>query len=105
MVFNPSSETFNDTKLTLTNLEPVTAYTVQIHSQHGVSYLINPDGAGVGAGGYDNSSSSGFNNHYHHVTEPPNLGRSSDLDDIKTEYAEISFTTESAILSTVFNVK
>lgn len=105
VVFNPSSETFNDTKLTLTNLEPVTAYTVQIHSQHGVSYLINPDGAGVGAGGYDNSSSSGFNNHYHHVTEPPNLGRSSDLDDIKTEYAEISFTTESAILSTVFNVK
>ncbi|XP_021694774.1 ephrin type-B receptor 5 isoform X6 [Aedes aegypti] len=105
VVFNPSSETFNDTKLTLTNLEPVTAYTVQIHSQHGVSYLINPEGVGAGAGGgYDNTSS-GFNNHYHHVTEPPNLGRSSDLDDIKTEYAEISFTTESAILSTVFNVK
>ncbi|XP_062539675.1 ephrin type-B receptor 5 isoform X4 [Armigeres subalbatus] len=103
VVFNPSTETFNDTKLTLTNLEPVTAYTVQIHSQHGVSYLISPEGAGAGAAGYDNSS--GFNNHYHHVTEPPNLGRSSDLDDIKTEFAEITFTTESAILSTVFNVK
>ncbi|XP_065077519.1 ephrin type-B receptor 5 isoform X4 [Ochlerotatus camptorhynchus] len=106
VVFNPSTETFNDTKLTLTNLEPVTTYTVQIHSQHGVSYLINPEGQGAGAAGYDNSSSGGFNNnHYHHATEPPNLGRSSDLDDIKTEFAEITFTTESAILSTVFNVK
>ncbi|XP_053685475.1 ephrin type-B receptor 1 isoform X1 [Sabethes cyaneus] len=108
VVFNPSTETFNDTKLTLTNLEPVTTYTVQIHSQHGVSYLISPEppqGASGGAG-YDNSSG-GFNgNHYHHATEAPNQARSSsDLDDIKTEFAEITFTTESAILSTVFNVK
>ncbi|EAA06487.6 AGAP000489-PA, partial [Anopheles gambiae str. PEST] len=102
VVFNPSSETFNDTKLTLTNLEPVTTYTVQVHSQHGVSYPIN--GSAVVAGG------SGY-----HATEPPMVvmvnaraggpGSSSDLDDIKTEFAEITFTTESAILSTVFNVK
>uniref|UniRef100_A0A8D8L567 receptor protein-tyrosine kinase n=1 Tax=Culex pipiens TaxID=7175 RepID=A0A8D8L567_CULPI len=104
VVFNPSSETFNDTKLTLTNLEPVTTYTVQIHSQHGVSYLLVQESASdkAGAAGYDNTS---FNNHYHHATEPPNVRSSSDLDDIKTEYAEITFTTESAILSTVFNVK
>ncbi|XP_038122812.1 ephrin type-B receptor 1 isoform X7 [Culex quinquefasciatus] len=104
VVFNPSSETFNDTKLTLTNLEPVTTYTVQIHSQHGVSYLLVQESAfdKAGAAGYDNTS---FNNHYHHATEPPNVRSSSDLDDIKTEYAEITFTTESAILSTVFNVK
>ncbi|XP_039445197.1 ephrin type-B receptor 1 isoform X5 [Culex pipiens pallens] len=104
VVFNPSSETFNDTKLTLTNLEPVTTYTVQIHSQHGVSYLLVQESASdkAGAVGYDNTS---FNNHYHHATEPPNVRSSSDLDDIKTEYAEITFTTESAILSTVFNVK
>lgn len=101
VVFNPSTETFNDTKLTLTNLEPVTTYTVQIHSQHGVSYSINSEGQG--AAGYDNSSFN--NNHYHHATEPPSLSRPSDLDDIKTEFAEITFTTESAILSTVFNVK
>lgn len=104
VVFNPSSETFNDTKLTLTNLEPVTTYTVQIHSQHGVSYLLVQESASdkAGAAGFDNTS---FNNHYHHATEPPNVRSSSDLDDIKTEYAEITFTTESAILSTVFNVK
>ncbi|KAL1395611.1 hypothetical protein pipiens_011124 [Culex pipiens pipiens] len=93
VVFNPSSETFNDTKLTLTNLEPVTTYTVQIHSQHGVSYLLVQESASdkAGAAGYDNTS---FNNHYHHATEPPNVRSSSDLDDIKTEYAEITFTTE-----------
>ncbi|XP_055618124.1 ephrin type-B receptor 2 isoform X3 [Toxorhynchites rutilus septentrionalis] len=114
VVFNPSTETFNDTKLTLTNLEPVTTYTVQIHSQHGMSYLLSVEltTAGANGAGFDNSSSTsgvgGFNNHYHHVTEPPSQqgGRSSfDLDDIKTEFAEITFTTESAILSTVFNVK
>ncbi|XP_055604845.1 ephrin type-B receptor 5 isoform X6 [Uranotaenia lowii] len=111
VVFNPSSETFNDTKLTLTNLEPVTTYTVQIHSQHGVSYLIlqQDQHSPHGGAGHDNSSGSGSSfggNHYHHGTEPPNVGRSSsDLDDIKTEFAEITFTTESAILSTVFNVK
>uniref|UniRef100_A0A182W4G8 Uncharacterized protein n=1 Tax=Anopheles minimus TaxID=112268 RepID=A0A182W4G8_9DIPT len=111
VVFNPSSETFNDTKLTLTNLEPVTTYTVQVHSQHGVSYpIVAPDG-GHGAGGYENGSSGAPGGGYH-ATEPPMLmvnaragGSGSDLDDIKTEFAEITFTTESAILSTVFNVK
>uniref|UniRef100_A0A182U169 Uncharacterized protein n=1 Tax=Anopheles melas TaxID=34690 RepID=A0A182U169_9DIPT len=126
VVFNPSSETFNDTKLTLTNLEPVTTYTVQVHSQHGVSYpIVAPDlgaggglhggGAGGAAGLYENGSAVVAGGSGYHVTEPPMVvmvnaraggpGSSSDLDDIKTEFAEITFTTESAILSTVFNVK
>ncbi|XP_050079643.1 ephrin type-B receptor 1 isoform X1 [Anopheles maculipalpis] len=112
VVFNPSSETFNDTKLTLTNLEPVTTYTVQVHSQHGVSYpIVVPEGMHGGAGGYENGSAAPGASGYH-ATEPPMVmvnaragGSSSDLDDIKTEFAEITFTTESAILSTVFNVK
>jgi ephrin-B len=37
-------------------------------------------------------------------TESPIKGRSYGMD-MKTEFAEITFTTESAILSTVFNVK
>uniref|UniRef100_A0A182LYF0 receptor protein-tyrosine kinase n=1 Tax=Anopheles culicifacies TaxID=139723 RepID=A0A182LYF0_9DIPT len=115
VVFNPSSETFNDTKLTLTNLEPVTTYTVQVHSQHGVSYPIVPPDSGHGAGGFENGSASlGAAGGGYHATEPPMVmvnaraggsGSGSDLDDIKTEFAEITFTTESAILSTVFNVK
>uniref|UniRef100_A0A182SA04 Fibronectin type-III domain-containing protein n=1 Tax=Anopheles maculatus TaxID=74869 RepID=A0A182SA04_9DIPT len=114
VVFNPSSETFNDTKLTLTNLEPVTTYTVQVHSQHGVSYpIVSPEGMHGGASGYENGSLAPGASGYH-ATEPPMVmvnaraggsGSSSDLDDIKTEFAEITFTTESAILSTVFNVK
>ncbi|XP_058064448.1 ephrin type-A receptor 3 [Anopheles bellator] len=111
VVLNPSSETFNDTKLTLTNLEPVTTYTVQIHSQHGVSYpIVISDAGSAGAGtAFDNISSSVSGGYYgYHVTEPSpvvNVRTSSDLDDIKTEFAEITFTTESPILSTVFNVK
>lgn len=92
VVFNPSTDIFNDTKLTLTNLEPVTTYTVQIHSINGPSY-----------------SMSGNYNHSHMIsggegTESPVKGRSYGMD-MKTEFAEITFTTESAILSTVFNVK
>uniref|UniRef100_A0A182N159 Uncharacterized protein n=1 Tax=Anopheles dirus TaxID=7168 RepID=A0A182N159_9DIPT len=116
VVFNPSSETFNDTKLTLTNLEPVTTYTVQVHSQHGVSYpIVSLDAGGpggAGGAGYENGSSMAGG---YHATEPPMVvvnargggagAAGSDLDDIKTEFAEITFTTESAILSTVFNVK
>uniref|UniRef100_A0A2M4AKF5 Putative tyrosine kinase eph ephrin receptor family n=1 Tax=Anopheles triannulatus TaxID=58253 RepID=A0A2M4AKF5_9DIPT len=110
VVFNPSSETFNDTKLTLTNLEPVTTYTVQIHSQHGLSYpIVNPEAPGSGGGTFENVSTVGYGGHYgYHATEPTpvlNVRAASDLDEIKTEFAEITFTTESAILSTVFNVK
>jgi ephrin-B len=100
VVFNPSSETFNDTKLTLTNLEPVTTYTVQIHSQNGLSYPIASD--------MDDMPDTVKQNYYHgyRPTEAPNSYRSNDVfDDIKTKFAEITFTTESAILSTVFNVK
>ena len=111
-VFNPSSDTFNDTKLTLTNLEPVTTYTIQIHSLNGVSYSILPEhnetyinsssdhshfsgtSSAFGSGGSSSSSSSS------------GLFTSNDEDNqIKTEFAEITFTTESAILSTVFNTR
>uniref|UniRef100_A0A336MPK1 CSON003848 protein n=1 Tax=Culicoides sonorensis TaxID=179676 RepID=A0A336MPK1_CULSO len=93
VVFNPSTDTFNDTKLTLTNLEPVSTYTVQIHTLNGISIEVNPDtgapleGASV-------------------TTEAP-FARGADpaSEEIKTEFAEITFTTESTVLSTVFNVK
>jgi Eph receptor B1 len=99
VVFNPSSDTFRDTKLTLTNLDSVTTYTVQIHSQNGISYPVNNNTidtlnmASVGSG-------------YYGTTYQPPLSRNSmEMEEIKTEFAEITFTTESAILSTVFNVK
>jgi len=41
VMYNPSSDTFNETKITLTNLEPVTTYTVQIHATNGVSHLTD----------------------------------------------------------------
>lgn len=90
VVLNPSSDTFNDTKLTLTNLEPASTYTVQIHSLNGVtsptSLLNNTDSI---------SSVSDYSN-----------GNTSDIfDEMLTEFAEISFTTESTILSAVSNVK
>lgn len=93
VVFNPSTDTFNDTKLTLTNLEPVSTYTVQIHSQNGISIAINPDTGAPLEGGTI-------------TTETP-FARGTDpaSDEIKTEFAEIVFTTESTVLSTVFNVK
>lgn len=92
VLFNPSADVFNETKLTLTNLEPVTTYTVQVHSLNGPAYSLmnslNLNGSSTGMEG----------------TESP-MKRSGYGVDIKTEYAEITFTTESAILSTVFNVK
>lgn len=99
VVFNPSSETFVDTKITLTNLEPVTTYTVQIHSLNGPSYSINQL--------YSNSSV-GQSDSKFFTDLPPTVSRAgSDInwDEIKTEYAEIMFTTESTILSTVINIK
>lgn len=74
----------------MTNLEPVTTYTVQVHSLNGPSYAL---------GNSYNSNLSAPES-----TESP-FKRNGYGADIKTEYAEITFTTESAILSTVFNVK
>jgi Eph receptor B1 len=88
VVFNPSNEIFNETKLTLTNLEPVTTYTLQIHSINGPSY----------------SSTNKNLNYSVEGTESP-LKRTGSGGEMKTEFAEIQFTTESAIMSTVFNVK
>lgn len=96
VVFNPSHDVFNDTKLTLTNLEPVTTYTVQIHSLNGPSYSITNQ--------FRNMT---FGHSFDGTDSPPTQSRHGDgfWGDTKTEFAEITFTTESAILSTVFNVK
>jgi Eph receptor B1 len=91
VVFNPSNDVFNETKLTMTNLEPGTQYVVQIHSLNGPSYTL------MGSG-YNHSSNVGADG-----TESP-LKRGNAFD-IKSEFTEITFTTESTILSTVFNVK
>ncbi|XP_055857939.1 ephrin type-B receptor 1-B isoform X3 [Episyrphus balteatus] len=101
VVFNPATETFNETKLTLTNLEPVTPYTIQIHSMNGISYAVNPDSdSSDGENGTSSASES-------IADKTTSISSSSSPDDtnIKTEYTEIIFTTESAILSTVFNVR
>ncbi|XP_054745645.1 ephrin type-B receptor 1-like [Anastrepha obliqua] len=111
VVYNPATDTFNETKLTLTNLEPVTTYTIQIHSLNGISYIFDSDSRNDSSD-YNNSitTSSGepespllTNN----LKSPVVLVNTQpfDLSQIKTEYAEIIFTTESAILSTVFNVR
>lgn len=99
VVFIPATETFNDTKLTINNLEPVTTYTIQIHALNSVSYQIYTDIDGNVDGNvsdpqahsaniYSNSAAAGTS-----INEPP------------TEFAEITFTTESAILSMVFNIR
>jgi ephrin-B len=90
VVFNPSTDVFNETKLTMTNLEPGTQYIVQVHSLNGPSYSLL-------SGGLNQSWSTSVD-----TTESP-LKRGSF--EIKSEYSEIAFTTESTILSTVFNVK
>lgn len=94
VVFNPSNDVFNETKLTITNLEPGTQYVVQIHSLNGPSYSLS-------SGGYNHSWSSFISTG--ESTESP-LKRGFFFD-IKTEYSEITITTESTILSSVFNVK
>lgn len=117
VVYNPSTDTFSDTKLTLTNLEPVTTYTVQIHSMNGITYAVTP-------GTYSNKTAGenvdrirdeigvSSNNADSVLKRPTSISHSSlnfqqtvDSNRLKTEYVEISFTTESAILSTVFNVR
>lgn len=104
VVYQPATETFNETKLTLTNLEPVTTYTIQIHSMNGISYLIQHS---------NNQTDENFD--LERTTQSSSSSASSsrnnlndvfiDESQIKTEFTEITFTTESAILSTVFNVR
>lgn len=97
VVFNPSNDVFNETKLTITNLEPGTQYVVQIHSLNGPSYSLS------GGGGFNQSWSSFISTG--ESTESPLTKRGGNFFDIKSEYSEITITTESTILSTVFNVK
>lgn len=110
VVFNPSTDTFNETKLTLTNLEPVSTYTIQIHSINGVSYLVDQDSYFVNDSITEYAAGETIKNKTQSTNSKSqnaftNAGERIDLSLIKTEYAEIIFTTESAILSTVFNVR
>lgn len=98
VVFIPATETFNDTKLTINNLESVTTYTIQIHSINSISYLVHTDSDGNIE---QNLTDQHANQNLLIVT---NNGQST-LNNHPTEFAEITFTTESAILSTVFNTR
>ncbi|XP_043069464.1 ephrin type-B receptor 1-B isoform X3 [Drosophila bipectinata] len=91
VMYNPASDTFTETKVTLSNLEPATIYTVQIHSTNGVSHFIN------------NLSDSSPNDHTFSNASSVNLPL--DLNEINTKHAEIVFTTESVQLSTLFNLR
>ncbi|SPP89003.1 ephrin type-B receptor 1-B isoform X3 [Drosophila guanche] len=95
VMFNPSTDTFNETKITLTNLDPVTTYTVQIHSTNGISYLVDSIF-------HSNETTANSEIAFANASTASNL---LDLNEIKTEHAEIIFTTESALLSTVFNLR
>lgn len=99
-VFNPVTDTFNDTKLTITNLEPVTTYTVQIHSLNSVSYSLNADD-GIEPGSNFSSLDTMNNN----INMLSSVQSNQDDHHMTTEYAEIIFTTESAIQSAVSNVR
>lgn len=115
VVYNPASDSFNETKLTLNNLEPVTTYTIQIHSLNGLSSLLDADN-NYNDTSEDNNNTAKFGS-FDATPENPLMStnvkstvtlvnnQAFDLNQIKTEYAEITFKTESAILSTVFNVR
>ncbi|KNC34063.1 hypothetical protein FF38_07520 [Lucilia cuprina] len=116
VVFTPSADTFNDTKLTLTNLEPVTTYTIQIHSMNGVSYIIENATADEKSQKNSNESFSNLDKDetskssddvlIGNKASSSNNNQQIDLSQITTEWAEIVFTTtESAIQSTVSNVR
>lgn len=98
VVFIPASETFNETKLTINNLEPVTSYTIQIHSLNSISYPIHTD--------IDGNIDTNLTEYqsYTNLHSTNGIGQAA-LNKHPTEYAEITFTTESAILSTVFNTR
>lgn len=101
VVFTPATETFSDTKLTINNLEPVTTYTIQIHSLNSVSYPVQPDIDGSIGG---NNISDFQSNNINHLNIHTNIGPTN-FNEYQSEFAEITFTTESAILSTVFNTR
>ncbi|XP_075152453.1 eph receptor tyrosine kinase [Haematobia irritans] len=123
VVLTPNTDTFNDTKLTLTNLEPMTTYTIQIHSMNGVSYIAEngttDDRSGKNANDSFSSEENGGGKHDNEIPLVHPVPTSTtqqqqhnsnnqpiDLSQIKTEWDEITFTTtESAILSTVSNVR
>uniref|UniRef100_A0A1I8P4B2 receptor protein-tyrosine kinase n=1 Tax=Stomoxys calcitrans TaxID=35570 RepID=A0A1I8P4B2_STOCA len=119
VVLTPNTDTFNDTKLTLTNLEPMTTYTIQIHSMNGVSYIAENGTADEKSQKHvnDSFSSEEAGKHDNEIPLAPPAATSTtpqhnsnnqpiDLSQIKTEWDEITFTTtESAILSTVSNVR
>lgn len=98
VVFNPSTETFNDTKLTITNLEPVTMYTIQIHSLNSISYPVHTD---IDGNIETNISYTDSNVNLQSIITQSNV----DEHLMNTEFADITFTTESAILSTVINLR
>lgn len=103
VVFIPATETFNDTKLTINNLEPVTTYTIQIHALNSISYPIYTD-----IDGNIDTNASDFQNHNAHLNSGSTVNTNSgtiSLNEPPSEFAEITFTTESAILSMVFNIR
>lgn len=97
VVFIPATETFNDTKLTINNLEPVTTYTIQIHSLNSISYPIYSD--------IDGTIDANITDTQGHNFHGNNGGTGTTIVEPPTEFAEITFTTESAILSMVFNIR
>ncbi|XP_016037313.3 ephrin type-B receptor 1-B isoform X1 [Drosophila simulans] len=97
VVYNPSTDTFNETKITLTNLEPVTTYTVQIHAINSVSHINEFNRHS------NESSLVAVNDIIFSNTSLLNIPL--DLNEVKTGQAEIVFTTESVLLSTVFNLR
>lgn len=110
VVFNPSTETFNDTKLTLTNLEPVTTYIIQVHTLNGISYSVLPNGNETITDYTYDDKNGNINAGQPQQQQLAHGGSSSamgsiDEIQIKTEYSEITFTTESAVQSTVFNIR
>lgn len=100
VLFNPATDTFNETKLAISNLEPVTTYTIQIHSLNSMSYAINADDT-LDSG--SNFSSTDLINNINLLSANTQLN--GDEQQTATEYAEIIFTTESAIQSAVINTR
>lgn len=98
VMYNPATDTFNETKITITNLEPVTTYTVQIHATNSVTLVTEPLS-------HSNETSNISNDFiFNNISTTQNIPPL-DLNETKTQYAEIVFTTESVLLSTVFNLR
>lgn len=99
VMFNPSADTFNETKITLTNLDPVTTYTVQVHATNGISHIIEN-------GSFSNETYSNSDSNLRNNSNAANInGQQLNLNEMKTSYAEIVFTTESIMFSTVMNLR